>query len=109
MTKIPIIDQGKIGTVRYVQYVFGEKKKQVLAYPLYEDVYNAVNEVKGNFEVKPLHEREGCDASNTVYFTNSLTNLCTSGKVNKIRKEIDRQVQNFLQRYTQNIIQTPKD
>lgn len=90
MTKISIIDQCKMGAARYVQYLFGEERKQVLAYPLYEDVHNAVNEVRGNFEVKPLHEKEGSDSSSTVYFTNSLTDICTSSKIGEIRKQIEK-------------------
>ena len=95
MTKISIIDEGKIGTARYVQFLFGEERKQVLAYPLYEDVHNAVNEVRGNFEVKPLHERQENDSPSVVYFTNSLPDLCTSNKTDEIRKEIDRQGAKF--------------
>ena len=95
MTKISIIDQGKVGAARYIQFLFGDERKQVLAYPLYEDVINAVEDAKGNFKVIPLHERHENDGSNIVYFTNSLPNLCTSNKTDEIRKQIDRQGAKF--------------
>ena len=90
MTKIPIIDQGKGGAASYFQFLFGNERRQILAYPTYEDVLNAVNDKQAHFQTTPLYKRKPDDKSDVVYFTNSLANLCTSHKIDEIRNEINR-------------------
>ena len=93
MINVPIVDQGKKGTVLHA--LIGGKR-QIIAYPTYVDIYNAKREIENlNGKVKsnviPLYQRQFDDNMDTVYFTDSLQNLCTSDNetIKRIMKKID--------------------
>ncbi len=78
MTNVLIIDNGKKGSTRYA--LFGNR--QIIAYPTYEDIYNAKKEIEDKAEEKfniiPLYQRAYTDDPETIYFTDSLQKLCNS-------------------------------
>ena len=93
MINVPKVDQGKKGTVLHA--LMG-CKRQIIAYPTYEDIYNAKKEIENLYgkakpNVIPLYQRQFDDNIDTVYFTDSLQNLCDSDKetIKRIMKKID--------------------
>ena len=93
MINVPIVDQGKKGTVLHA--LIGGKR-QIIAYPTYVDIYNAKKEIenldeKAKLNVIPLYQRQFDDNIDTVYFTDSLQNICNSDNetIKRIMKKID--------------------
>ena len=97
MTKIPIRDTGKEGAMFELVFVFECQRRQVIAFPKYNDITRAVKivETTSNFKAIPLHERKETDPSNTIYYTDSISNLCTSDQIKEILKEIQAKGSKF--------------
>jgi hypothetical protein len=97
VTKIPIRDTGKEGAMFELVFVFESQRRQVIAFPKYNDITRAVKivETTSNFKAIPLHERKETDPSNTIYYTDSISNLCTSDQIKEILKEIQAKGSKF--------------
>ncbi|MCL5787975.1 MAG: hypothetical protein M1581_05130 [Candidatus Thermoplasmatota archaeon] len=97
MTKIPIIDLAKDGAMYYVGFIFDNTRRQVIAYPRYEDILSAVKIAETQLDLKaiPLHELKDTDPHNTVYYTDSISSLCTSNRINEIQEKIQARGSKF--------------
>ncbi|MHB8561010.1 MAG: hypothetical protein ACYDAP_07590 [Thermoplasmataceae archaeon] len=95
MTDIFIIDQSKIGAIWNVIFVYGDKRKQLLGFPKYEDINNAIMEIGKTHKVIPLYKKTANDDKNTVYFKDNILKICNSDKISKIEEELNEKGAKF--------------
>ena len=90
MTEISIIDQSKIGAIRYVIFNYGDKRKQLLGFPTYEDIHNSLDEIKRTNPVIPLYKKKANDNKDAVYYREHILQLCNSDNISKIEAELNK-------------------
>lgn len=80
LTKISRMDHAKDGALYYVGFMFDNTRRQVIAYPIYENILSALRIVVTRLNLKaiPLYELKDKTAHDTVYYTESISSLGTS-------------------------------